>query len=304
MSSGLVGNSERKLIELVIAMVVVSTSVVLIQESKEGKKDSLIVINESQVGSNPYCNGLKYIGTQEFKKVSPDKHTEIITKVSAYYNESAKYIVYCMYTAVNAMNGANIEAGKTAIGSGSTIFQSMFNPGTQFTHTIWVKVCHWKLLFGHWIKVCNVVPETSYSIDQGNLRPNVSGPTFSPNSNSQGVQIGSQTCSYDLSISAAIPGGSVGGGIGFSRTTDYFSSEIRVISCHSESIQWKKDDCVKKLTYTHFITVASTFYKNGGSPFIYLESIANTTYNFREFWGLGYSTLEAKYQYFPFGRGN
>ncbi|MGP6239811.1 hypothetical protein ACNF40_05290 [Cuniculiplasma sp. SKW4] len=304
MSSGLLGNNGTKLISLVIVVIMVSTSVILVQETEHGKKDSLMFNNESQVGSNPYCNGLQYLGTQVFKKVSPDKHTEIITKVSAYYNESSRFIVYCMYTMVNAMNGANIEAGKKAIGSGSTIFQSMFNPGTQFAHTIWVKLCHWKFLFGHWIKVCNVVPETSYSIDQGNLIPNVAGQTFSPNDNTKGVQIGAQTWSYDLSISATTDGVSVGGGIGFSKTTDYFSNQIRVIGYHSENIQWKKDDCVKGLTYTHFITIASTFYREGGNPFIYLESIANTTYNFREFWGLAYSTLEVNYQYFPFGRGN
>ncbi|MCL4345844.1 MAG: hypothetical protein M1496_05735 [Candidatus Thermoplasmatota archaeon] len=301
MSSRLLENSGKKLIDLVI---VASTSIILVQDTVHGKKDSLMSLNESQVGSNPYLNGLQYIGTQTFKKVSPDKHTEIITKVSAYYNESARYIVYCMYTMVDAMNGANIEAGKTAIRSGSTIFQSMFNPGTEFTHTTWVRICHWKLLFGHWIKVCNVVPETSYSIDQGNLIPNVDGPTFSPNKYSHGVQIGSQTCSYGLSVGGKICGVSVSGEIGFSKTTDYYSSKIYVIGVHSQNIQWKKDDCVKGLTYTHFITIASTFYKKGGSPFIYLESIANTTYNFREFWGLAYSTLEVNYQYFPFDGSN
>ncbi len=267
-------------------MALASTPLLAMHSPEQQNNNSKVFANNTEVGTNIYLKGLEYIGTQSFTRKSPGGHTEIITKVSSYYNTSAHYIIYCMETIVDAMNGSNIEAGKTAIGSGSTIFQSMYNPGTLFKHTTWVKKCHWVYHYNHWAKVCVECPETTTTVENGNLTPNVPGTKFSPSSNSHGSVIGSGTQSCTLSIGVSLNGVSAGESIGFSETTYYYSSKIYVVGCHSSAIQWKKDDCVKGLTYTHFITMASTFYAAGGNPFIYVQSIANTTYggHFVRYW--------------------
>ncbi|MHB8360385.1 MAG: hypothetical protein ACYDAO_06225 [Thermoplasmataceae archaeon] len=222
---------------------------------------------------------LTWINTVVNSQYSPNKHTEITMKYSSFYNSNAKYIVYCLLTCVNAGNGANIKAGNSALGSGSTIHQTMLNPNTVTIR--YVEVCHLKLLFGHWINVCSYVPVEVYS--PGDFKVALPGFSYSPSGNINGMQIGSQTTSCTVSTSVTAGGSSGGASVGttygVSTTTNYYSFMERLLTVHQQYISWNKYDYQKGETTNHFITMASTFYLGGGQPTISLESMANTTYN-------------------------
>jgi hypothetical protein len=295
---------------LCLLMAFASTPLLAMHAPEQQNHNPPNLINNMELGSNIQCMGLKWIGTKHFTKTSPGGHTEIIMKISSYYNLSERYILYCICTIVDAMNGSNIEAGSAAIGSGSTIFQSIYSPTSLYTHESYEKVSHPRVIYGHRVMTDCYIPVTIGQIEKGKLTPNnVSGSIFYTNGQLEGNPIHSSAGSYNFYVSGDSLGISVGSGISFFRNTCYSTSKIYVTGNRSQQIQWKRDDCVQGLTYTHFVTIASAFYAAGSNPSIHIETIANTTYGghfvyYYPFSSINYSTLNLSLQYFPFNNSN